>query len=66
MNRRSFFETAGRWGIIGLLALLTGIFIKRNSINIDPECDPKFCDSGSKRNSCDKIEDSGSGKEINR
>ncbi|MEA1876022.1 MAG: hypothetical protein U9N86_04090 [Bacteroidota bacterium] len=54
MDRKAFFETAGRWGMLGLMALLVGIFIKRKALSLDPECDPKFCDSCSKRNSCEK------------
>lgn len=57
MDRKVFFETAGRWGMLGLMALLVGIFIKRNALSLDPECDPKFCDSCSKRNSCEKLSD---------
>lgn len=55
MDRRKFLESAGRWGIIGLLALITGIFIKRNTLSLDPDCDPRFCQDCGKSKKCDQF-----------
>ena len=52
MDRRKFIESAGRWGIIGVFAVIISILVRRNAITLSNEKDLKFCSKCSKRSTC--------------